>query len=131
MRVKIKNSRKHDYILRRVHYNTDIQPANQNIRHDAQQFALHILSQKQSNWQHEDEVRVFTHDPFVEIEIKQVYIGYYMSAEDYELIVRLANITAPRAQLVRLDRNEFDLPINMFETNHNSQSQLLEELQFS
>jgi c-di-GMP-binding flagellar brake protein YcgR len=81
---------------------------------DSAQVALQILSQKQFAWQHEEEVRVFTRDPFVHVDIQKVCFGCNINRTDRELIKALVKMTAPEAQLVQLQRRQLDKPLDTF-----------------
>ena len=114
--IKVRKPRNNRYIIRNIAYDMDIYLDNSKIQQGAEQVALHILSQKQLAWRHEDEVRVFTHEPFVDVDIRTVCFGYYMNPADRALITALAQLAAPKAEIVQLQRRQLDSPIETFKT---------------
>lgn len=110
--VTARSPRRTPYTVRDVSYDMEVHvsgPTN-----DPAQVALQILSQKQFAWQHEQEVRVFTRDRFVHVDIRKVCFGCNVSHTDKELITALAKMSAPEAQLVQLQRKQLDRPLDTF-----------------
>lgn len=112
--IKVRKTRNHPYTVRNVAYDMEVHVDDSKIKAGPEQVALHILSQKQLAWQHEDEVRVFTRDKFVDVDIQKVCFGYYMDRTDRDLVTALVKMTAPAAELVQLERRQLDKPINTF-----------------
>jgi hypothetical protein len=118
--ITVKNKRRSPYTVREVVYDSEVHIGPGQFSGNAEQIALHILSQKQMAWQHEDEVRVFTRDQFVDVEIQKVCFGYYTSPRDRDLISALVKVTAPQAQLVHLERRQLDQPIDRFKASRSA-----------
>ena len=118
--IRVKNKRSMPYTVREVAYDLEVGIDPETIQRGPEQIALHILSQKQIGWQHEDEVRVFTKNQFVDVEIQKVCFGCYTSPSDRELISALVKATAPKAQLVQLERRQLDQPIDRFKASRSA-----------
>jgi hypothetical protein len=100
--------------IRPVRYDSEVSIGPHHVKLAPRDVALEILSQKQLNWEHESEVRVFSHLPFVKIELKRVVLGCQMSDADQQLIIALARRLAPRAKVQRLLRKDLDAPLDQF-----------------
>jgi hypothetical protein len=112
--IKVRDAARHAYTIREVSYDMEVDAGDPKLRKNLAQVALHILSQKQMAWQHEDEVRVFSREPFVKVDIQKVCFGCNSSRTDRELITALARMTAPEAKLVKLQRKQLDKPLETF-----------------
>ncbi|UCD31996.1 MAG: DUF2971 domain-containing protein [Desulfobacterales bacterium] len=99
-----------------VSYDNEVYVDESHLRRSPKNVALEILSQKQLNWMHEEEVRVFSSQPFVRIELKTVLLGCQMPDADRKLIAKLVKKVTPKAKVRQLSRSDLDSPLNQFAT---------------
>jgi len=112
--VKIRNGRRNTYKQHDVIYDMEVSLDPSKITAGAEAAAIHILSQKQLAWRHEQEVRIFSCDRFVDIEIEEVCFGCLVDPAERELVTALVDRTTPNVRLTDIDRYELDQPINDF-----------------
>jgi len=112
--INVRNLRKNAYLVRDVRYDMEVNLDRSKIRAGPKAVALDILSQKQYSWRHEEEVRVFSGDHFVDIDIQQIYFGCLIDRTERDLITALVKMTAPRAKLAQLKRSQLDKPLDTF-----------------
>ncbi|MFK8053996.1 MAG: DUF2971 domain-containing protein [Woeseiaceae bacterium] len=89
--------RKHQ-IIRPVNYDYGLHLQPQHTQSALDDVAVQILSQKMSNWHHEDEVRVFTQHDFIDIRLSKIILGCRVAGDDRRLIrslVRKADLSIP------------------------------------
>lgn len=97
--------------IRPVAYDNGIHVRGRLARRSADAAALDILTQKQLAWRHEQEVRVFTHQPYVSVVIKELVLGCLIDPLDQALICALAKKWHPRVKLTKLNRSMMDVPL--------------------
>jgi len=113
--IKLKDPKAKEYTVKRVKYGLKLRLDQAWIKAGPEQVTLHILSQKQTGWKHENEVRIFSRiNTFVDVEITKVCFGVETSRKDRDLISALVKATAPEAELVRLKRDQLDKPMEDF-----------------
>jgi len=101
--------------LRPVIYDSEVFLGPGHQQRPPRDVALEILSQKQQAWAHEEEVRVFSARPFVEVQLKRVLLGCHIADADKELLTRLVRTIAPKATIVKLRRRNLDAPLELFD----------------
>ena len=112
--IKVRDVQTNRCKVEPVKHDMELNLDSAKIRAGAEVAALHILSQKQSAWHQEQEVRVFSRTRFVNVEIQRVCFGCLVDPTDQELITALARETAPHAKLVKINRSELDKPVSTF-----------------
>jgi hypothetical protein len=112
--IRVKNPGGKDYTVKPVDYDMELHLDKAWVKDGPEQVTLHVLSQKQTGWRHEDEVRVFSRNTFVNVEIEKVCFGVETKRKDRDLISALVKTTAPDAELVQLKREQLDKPLEDF-----------------
>jgi hypothetical protein len=102
--------RGHDMEVRRVTYDSGVHIGPQQVILPPEQIALEVLTQKQSPWAHEREVRVFTSKNFVPVKLKKLVLGHRISAADEELLRALVLKWHPKIQITKINRAALDHP---------------------
>lgn len=98
-------------LIRQVSYDSGIHVRGKSGSRSADAAALDILTQKQMAWQHEQEVRVFTHQPYVAVGIKELVLGCLIDPTDQELICSVAKKWLPKIRVTKLNRSMMDVPL--------------------
>lgn len=70
--------------------------------------AKKILSTKLSGWQHEGEVRVFANSEFVEMRLRQLYLGCEMHQDQKNLLTQLLKQLDPEVDVIEMKREDLD-----------------------
>src|SRR5262245_27062551 len=109
--VTIKPRQRPMPIVRRVSYDSGIHLRDRSTRRSADAAALDILTQKQLAWEHEQEVRVFTHVHHVSVAIKELVLGCLVEPLDQELICALVKKWHPKVKLTKSNRSMMDVPL--------------------
>jgi hypothetical protein len=95
--------------VKKVTYDNYLSVGPDHMNRDARDVALEILSQKQLNWVHEKEVRVFCENPYVTLELKEVRLGCRVTSEDEHLLRILVDKTTT-ATVSRVRDEDLDIP---------------------
>jgi len=103
-------------LIKDVRYDSKMKIGPQHANLPPFELAQEILSQKQQNWIHEKEVRVFSRETFVPIELKEVRLGCKASSEDEELLKALLDKTNQGTKLIRVTRSQLDAPVETFDS---------------
>lgn len=90
-----------DYEVKRVTYDSHVKVQGNPSTRSADEAALDILSQKQFAWKHEAEVRIFSAEKYVPIEIEQILLGSLIDAEDEKLVRELVKRMLPHVKVVK------------------------------
>ena len=99
-----------DLKVREVVYDHSVSIGPESLQLMPDDLALEILTQKQSYWEHEKEVRVFAQDKFVPVQLEELVLGYNISREDRELITSLARKWHPEIKITKIDKDALDHP---------------------
>jgi len=98
-------------LIRDVNYDSIVQVHGRSGSRSADAAALDILTQKQLNWEHEQEVRVFTKKPYVKVIIKELVLGCLIEPTDQELVCTIAKKCQPKIRITKLNRSMMDFPL--------------------
>jgi hypothetical protein len=102
--------RGHNMEVRAVRYDSGIHIGPQQASQPPDRVALEILTQKQSPWAHEREVRVFTSKNFVPVKLKELVLGHRISAADEKLLRALMSKWHPKIRISKIKRASLDHP---------------------
>jgi len=97
--------------VRGVKYDSGVQVRGNAAKRSADAAALDILTQKQSGWVHEQEVRVFTGEIYVPISIVELVLGCLIEPDDEKLVVSIAKKWHPKVKIIKLNRSMMDKPL--------------------
>ncbi|ANM30766.1 hypothetical protein ABI59_16035 [Acidobacteria bacterium Mor1] len=95
-----------------VFYDNEINIGEDHLHRDPLDVAVEVLSQKQYGWVHEDEVRVFSPQPFVEVQLREVRLGCQVAAADEQLIRTLVERADSAVPVHKVERSELDRPLD-------------------
>jgi hypothetical protein len=102
--------RGHNMEVRPVRYDSGVHIGPQQASQSPDKIALEILTQKQLPWKHEHEVRVFTKNTFVPVNLKELVFGCRISAADEELLRELVKKWHPKIRISKVDVALLDHP---------------------
>ena len=74
------------------------------------EIAKRVLSQKLQFWGHETEYRVFTTQPYVPVEVKEIVLGCRISRPDAYKIRELVSRQSQKIPVVQLKRTDLEWP---------------------
>ena len=94
----------------RVNYDNGVYIGPEAVRQTPDRVARDILTQKQTAWEHEEEIRVFTHDSYVPVVLSELVLGCMIEPADAKLISALARKWHPRIRISKLNRSKLDKP---------------------
>lgn len=100
----------HNIEVRPVRYDNGVYIGPQQASQSPDDIALEILTQKQLPWEHEHEVRVFTSEMFVPVNLKELILGCRISAADEELLRALVQKWHPEVRISKVDITSLDHP---------------------
>lgn len=81
---------------------------NLNIDLNHPDIAQRVLSKKLQLWQHERECRVFVRQPFVSVNVRELYFGVATARPIRQLITSIANSFCPDLQISTLAKDDLD-----------------------
>jgi len=81
---------------------------NLSIELDHPDIAQRVLSKKLKLWGHEKERRVFVRQPFVSVDVLELYFGVGTAGPVKELVTSIANRFCPGIQISTLTKDELD-----------------------
>ncbi len=93
-----------------VRYDSGVYIGPQDAKRSADDLAVNVLTQKQSAWQHEQEVRVFSPTSFVPVTLKEVLLGCKISTADASLVTTVVRKWHPKIKITRVDPSTLDEP---------------------
>jgi len=108
--VQIKNTRPSS-LVREVTYDSGVNVHGKSGGRSADAAALDILTQKQLAWKHEEEVRVFTDNPYVAVTLKELVFGCRVDFADQKLVTNFAKKWHPRIRITKVNRSMMDVPL--------------------
>lgn len=73
--------------------------------------ARRVLTRKMKTWQHEQEVRVFSHSQFIQVTLRCIYLGCLMERSTEEIVRKLVKALLPNVTVHRMERDSLDRPI--------------------
>jgi hypothetical protein len=107
--VGVPPARASGFVLKDIKYDRQVHVGPRNER-TADDVAVEILAQKQWDWKHEKEVRVFVKQPFVDVEIRELVFGCRVDPEDKKLLSQLARKVLPGVKIVSRSQSDLDAP---------------------
>ena len=102
--VDIKNKNK----LKKVDYVEDLVLDSSNVAKSTREtdVAKTILSKKLTPWEYEEEVRILSRDKYIEVDIKELYLGCEINDIDEKLIKKLTSKYLSIEVLKKLKKHE-------------------------
>jgi hypothetical protein len=109
--VQIQMNTRPSPLVREVTYDNGVYVHGRSGSRSADAAALDILTQKQLAWKHEEEVRVFTDNPYVAVTLKELAFGCRVDPADQKLVTSIAMKWHPRIRITKLNRSLVDVPL--------------------
>jgi hypothetical protein len=81
---------------------------NLNVDLNHHDIAQDVLSKKLQLWRHERECRVFVRQPFVSVNIRELYFGVGTPRPIKQLVTSIANKFCPGIQIATLKKDDLD-----------------------
>lgn len=97
-----------EYNIEEIDYVDKVIIENLEQSHSPNDIARKILRKKLNAWYYEDEVRILLEDEYVNIEIKEIYLGCKMDEFDESLIRSLSDNYLSRVRIKKLHTNDFN-----------------------
>jgi hypothetical protein len=86
-----------------VNYDSDIHISEREAKSlNPNKLAVRILSQKQIDWGHGEEHRVFSSSNFVPVQVSELVLGYSIAASDATLLTRIAEKWHPTIKISKI-----------------------------
>lgn len=109
--VQLQSNKHSQLAIRGVNYDNGIYVHGKAASRSADAAALDILTQKQTGWKHEKEVRIFTDKSHVSVSVVELVLGCLIDPADEQLVTSVARKWHPRIRVTKLNRSMMDKPL--------------------